>query len=58
MKKFFIFVVVLVLAGTGLYFAKKYYDNEYLPQKILDENINAKKFIGKKRNILKKNLLE
>ncbi len=26
--------------------------------KILDENINAKKFIGKKRNILKKNLLE
>ena len=26
--------------------------------KIIDENINVKKFIGKKRNILKKNLLE
>ncbi|HAE53317.1 MAG TPA: hypothetical protein DCG30_08695 [Ruminococcus sp.] len=43
MKKFFIFVIVLVLAGTGFYFAKKYYDNEYLPQKILDENIEKQK---------------
>ncbi|MBR0140757.1 MAG: sortase [Ruminococcus sp.] len=39
MRKFFVFVFMLICITAGLYFANRYYNDEYLPQKKQEENI-------------------
>ena len=39
MRKFLIFVLIMIFLGAGLYFGKRYYNDEYLPKKTQEENI-------------------
>ena len=43
MRKFLIFVLIMIFLGAGLYFGKRYYNDEYLPKKTQEENIERQK---------------